>query len=137
MSAFSISGLVASANCTGPRASNRTALIIAVSKGLLTATSSVPFSKRGRHDEVLEGDLGGDLVAHLRGDGELGQFQVGPVQPARKLLQEQLLRQPALAADEGQQRLLRAVVRRHRPGLAPLVELVGRDLRDVGEEVLY
>src|SRR3974390_2666415 len=41
--AFSISALVASANCTGPWASKRTALTIEMSNGLLTATCSEPL----------------------------------------------------------------------------------------------
>ena len=42
-SAFSISALGASANCTGTRASKRTAFSMAVSNGLLTATCNAPL----------------------------------------------------------------------------------------------
>ena len=82
-------------------------------------------TERGGKHRMLESDLGGNAVARLGWHGHLGQVQVRPIQRLGQLLQEGLLSQPALTANKGQQRLLRAAIGGHPPGLVPLLELLG------------
>ena len=93
--------------------------------------------QRSRQDGILKGDLGGELVPRLGGDGQLGQVEIRPAERRREPLDENILGHAAFARHESQQRLHRAGVRRAAPRLPPVLKLDGRGFRDGRDQIFY
>ncbi len=91
---------------------------------------------RGQHG-ILKRDLRGNFVPRLRRSCVLGQIQKWPAKRLPQLLEKSVLGQAALAGDEPQQRLRRAVVRGGAPRLAPVVKLDGRRVGDRCDQMFY
>ena len=81
-------------------------------------------------DGILKRDLRGNFVPRLRRSCVLGQIQKWPAERLRQLLEKSVLGHAALAGDEPEQRLRRAVVCGGAPRLAPVVKLDGRRVGD-------
>ena len=67
---------------------------------------------------------------------QAAQLEIGPVQALGEGLEENVLRHAALATQEGEEALGRTAISGDLPRLAPLVELLRRNLRNRGEQCL-
>ncbi len=88
-------------------------------------------------DGMLKCDLCGNLVSRLLLNRHFGQFEVRPLQRSSQPLEENVLGQAGLPADEGQQRLLRAIFRRHPPSFSQLGKPTRRYAGHRGKQACY
>jgi hypothetical protein len=90
-----------------------------------------------RQHGVLKGDLRGNFAARLCWNRMFMQIHKRPAERLRQPQKKNVLRQAALACNECQQRLLRTIVHRRAPCLAPVVELIGSSFGNRRDKISY